>query len=305
MTEYLKNNIRYSVEDLLYLVNRLRDPQTGCPWDVQQNYRTIIPHTLEEVYEVVDAIDNQDFVNLKEELGDLLLQIILYTQFAKEDDQFSFAEVVSDLVAKLIRRHPHVFPEGTLESRIQPTNNLTLDNVRQSWDEIKKSEKRMNHSSSNSRGVSEPLQTERLLDGLPRALPAIQRALKLQVCAAKIGFDWNSVPKVVEKLDEELAELKALLLPDDATESVGQLNAQKAREAITGEIGDIMFVCVNIARHMKIDPEEALRKTNRKFESRFNYLEDSLKKQGVSLQEASLAQMEALWEEAKCRLDDE
>lgn len=260
---------QYSIDDLLYLMARLRDPQAGCPWDIKQDYASIAPSTLEEAYEVVDAIEKQDFVHLKEELGDLLFQVIFYSQLGKEEQRFEFAGVVSDLVAKLIRRHPHVFPDGTLESRIDNRHTLPSD-VKARWEEIKQQER----AAKGAQG---------LLADVPLNLPSLSRAAKLQKRAASVGFDWEDVYGPIAKVREELLEVEAELESGD-------------HQALEEELGDLLFAVVNIARYQKIDPEQALRRANQKFEQRFHYIEQhSLQ----PLAESTLAEMNSLWDQAK------
>ena len=260
---------KYSADDLLYLMARLRDPQTGCPWDIKQDYASIAPSTLEEAYEVVDAIEKQDFVHLKEELGDLLFQVIFYSQIGKEENRFDFGGVVSDLVEKLVRRHPHVFPDGTLASKIDNRHTLPAD-VKERWDAIKQQER-------DAKGA------QGLLADVPVNLPALSRAAKLQKRAATVGFDWTDVQGPIDKVREELEEVEEALSSNDMA-------------AVEEELGDLLFAVVNIARYIKIDPEQALRKANLKFENRFGYIETHLEK---PLAAASLEEMEALWVKAK------
>lgn len=260
---------QYTIDDLLYLMARLRDPETGCPWDITQNYASIAPSTLEEAYEVVDAIEKQDFVHLKEELGDLLFQVIFYSQLGKEEGRFEFAEVVSGLVAKLIRRHPHVFPDGTLHSRVENRHTLPTD-VKVRWEAIKQQER-------------EEKGTLGLLADVPLGLPSLSRAAKLQKRAAGVGFDWGDVYGPIAKVREELMEVEAELDSGD--------NA-----ALEEELGDLLFAVVNIARYQKIDPEQALRIANQKFEQRFHYIEANANK---PLTETSIDEMNRLWDEAK------
>ena len=262
---------QYSTDDLLYLMARLRDPHTGCPWDIKQDYASIAPSTLEEAYEVVDAIEKQDFVHLKEELGDLLFQVIFYSQLGKEESRFDFAGVVNDLVEKLVRRHPHVFPAGTLASKIDNRHTLPTD-VKARWETIKQLER-------NAKGA------QSLLADVPLNLPALSRAAKLQKRAASVGFDWLDVQGPIAKVREELVEVEeALIAGDDA--------------AIEEELGDLFFAVVNVSRYLKIDPERALRKASQKFESRFNYIETHL---NIPIAEASIEEMTVLWDEAKAR----
>lgn len=262
-------NYKYSTDDLLYLMTRLRDPQTGCPWDIKQDYASIAPSTLEEAYEVVDAIEKQDFVHLKEELGDLLFQVIFYSQIGKEENRFEFAGVVNDLVEKLVRRHPHVFPDGTLQSKIDNRHTLPA-NVKERWEAIKQQER-------DAKGA------QGLLADVPRNLPALSRAAKLQKRAATVGFDWVDVQGPIAKVREELIEVEEALIADD-------------NDAIEEELGDLFFAVVNISRYLKIDPELALRKASQKFEKRFNYIETNLDK---PLAEATIDEMTVLWDEAK------
>lgn len=260
---------QYSTDDLLYLMARLRDPQTGCPWDIKQDYASIAPSTLEEAYEVVDAIEKQDFVHLKEELGDLLFQVIFYSQIGKEENRFEFAGVVNDLVEKLVRRHPHVFPDGTLQSKIDNRHTLPAD-VKERWETIKQQER-------DAKGA------QSLLADVPVNLPALSRAAKLQKRAATVGFDWVDVQGPIAKVREELIEVEeALIAIDD--------------EAVEEELGDLFFAVVNVSRYLKIDPEQALRKASQKFEQRFNYIETHLDK---PLAEATIEEMTILWDEAK------
>lgn len=260
---------KYSADDLLYLMARLRDPQTGCPWDIKQDYASIAPSTLEEAYEVVDAIEKQDFVHLKEELGDLLFQVIFYSQIGKEENRFDFGGVVSDLVEKLVRRHPHVFPDGTLASKIDNRHTLPTD-VKERWEAIKQQER-------DAKGA------QGLLADVPVNLPALSRAAKLQKRAATVGFDWTDVQGPIDKVREELEEVEEALSTNDMA-------------AVEEELGDLLFAVVNIARYIKIDPEQALRKANLKFENRFGYIETHLEK---PLAAATLEEMEALWLKAK------
>lgn len=261
----------YTIVDALAVMRQLRDPTTGCPWDVKQTFDTIVPCTLEEVYEVVDTIERKDFAHLKDELGDLLLQILFYSQMADEAQHFNFEQVVSDLVEKLIRRHPHVFPHGDLQS-IDKQSTLTDQELRANWDAIKQSEK----PSINDMSV---------LAGVPLALPAIQRAQKLQKKAAKTGFDWAQLSDIVDKLREEMEEFEqSVKQNDDIT-------------AIQSEVGDLLFTCVNIARYLHIDAEEALRHTNHKFERRFRRVESLVREQ--QLDKPSLQQMDLFWDQTK------
>ena len=248
----------YTIEDLKTLMARLRDPETGCPWDTRQSYKTIVPHTLEEAYEVADAIEREDYPHLKDELGDLLFQVIFYTQLGREDGHFDFDGVVDHLVRKLVRRHPHVFPEGTLESRIDPDNRPDEAWIKESWERIKAEERALKPAPEASAELSR-------LDGIARTLPAMARAEKLQKRAARHGFDWPDVGPVFDKLHEEIDELK------EAWEAA-QTGAGDP-DAVEDELGDLLFVCVNLARFMKVNPEQALNRTNHKFDARFRAIE--------------------------------
>lgn len=269
----------YTISDLLELMARLRDPERGCPWDLQQSFATIAPHTLEECYELVDAIERGDFAQIRDELGDVLFQVIFYAQLGREQGRFDFAEVVHNIVEKLLRRHPHVFPSGKLyeasgELREDDVRrDIGVDQVGSNWERIKQQER----ADKNQTGV---------LDDVPVALPALSRALKLQKRAARVGFDWDSWRDVLVKMEEEKAELQAAIAADNP-------------DHIADEMGDLLFCCVNLARFLQVDPETALRASNRKFERRFGYIERALAAQGRSFEQASLAEMEALWNEAK------
>jgi MazG family protein len=240
---------------------RLRSPD-GCPWDREQTFDTIKPYLLEETYEVMDAIDARDWDGLADELGDLLLQVVFFSQMAKEAGHFEVSDAIEAINSKLIRRHPHVFGEGEAK---------TAADVVRKWDEIKATEK------PRPKG---------LLSGVPRSLPALMEARQIAGKAAGAGFDWESVDQVLEKLREELAEL------DQARQAGSQ-------EDLQDEIGDLLFVIVNIARFLKVDPEQALRGTNSKFRRRFEHVEQRLEAQGKSPREATIEEMERLWQEAK------
>jgi len=249
---------------------RLRAPG-GCPWDREQTFDTIKPFLLEETYEVMEAIDARDWPELTGELGDLLLQSVFFSQLAAEQNLFSIADALDAINEKLIRRHPHVFGEQTAQ---------TAGDVRRIWGEVKTEEKKL----KGERAAG-------LLDSLPRALPALVEAQQLTARAAHVGFDWNNAEQVLEKLHEELAEFDAARR--------GALQGQAVPEELEGELGDMLFVLVNLARFVKVDPEQALRKTNAKFRRRFGYIERKLGEQGKSPEDATLAQMDALWEESK------
>ena len=253
---------------LLEIMAALRTPETGCPWDLAQNFSTIAPYTLEEAYEVADAIARDDLADLKDELGDLLLQVVFHARMAEEQDAFDFGDVVQAITEKLIRRHPHVFADET-----SPTPRA----VEGLWERIKAEEKVTNKTGQTG-----------ALAGIPVALPALSRALKLQMKASKVGFDWNDPRAVLRKIREEADEIEAEL---------DRSRANKA--AIAGEVGDLLFAVVNLARHLDADPEAVLRQTNLKFERRFAAIERALAARGKAPKEVSLAEMDALWNEAK------
>jgi nucleoside triphosphate diphosphatase len=266
---------RYVLADLLTVMQRLRDPGRGCPWDLQQSFASIAPHTLEECYELVDAIERGDAPQIREELGDVLFQVIFYAQLGREQDQFNFDDLVHGLVNKLLRRHPHVFPNGELEigdSRAE-SETTAVEQVNRNWERIKQEER----AAKQQTGV---------LDDVPLALPALSRAAKLQKRAARVGFDWTDWRDIVAKIDEEQQELIEAIASGD-------------REKITEELGDLLFSGVNLARFLDIDPEAALRACNRKFERRFGFIERALAERGRRPEQASLAEMDALWAAAK------
>ncbi len=274
----------YTIEDLKTLMARLRDPDTGCPWDTRQSYKTIVPHTLEEAYEVADAIEREDYPHLKDELGDLLFQVIFYTQLGREDGHFDFDGVVDHLVHKLVRRHPHVFPEGTLESRIDPDNRPDEAWIKESWERIKAEERALKPEAETGTPASR-------LDGIARTLPAMARAEKLQKRAARHGFDWPNVGPVFDKLHEEIDELKEAW--EAARTGAGD------PDAVEDELGDLLFVCVNLARFMKVNPEQALNRTNHKFDARFRAIERVLEREGRDMDEESLEALDAVWQAVK------
>jgi len=278
--------MNYSIDDLKVLMTRLRDPETGCPWDTKQTYRSIVPHTLEEAHEVADAIEREDYGNLKDELGDLLFQVIFYSQIGEEEGRFSFDAVVDNLVRKLVRRHPHVFPEGTLESRIDPDNRPDEAWIKESWERIKAEERAQKQAEDSPAAAP----TSRL-DGIARALPGMVRAEKLQKRASRHGFDWPDVGPVFDKLHEEIDELKEAW---QAAES-----GQGDHDAVEDELGDLLFVCVNLARFMKVNPEQAVGRTNHKFEARFRAIEQVLERDGRSFDAETLETLDEIWQSVK------
>ncbi|MDF2490704.1 MAG: mazG [Pseudomonas sp.] len=265
----------YTLDDLLHLMARLRDPAHGCPWDLEQDYASIVAHTLEEAYEVADTIERGDFEHLQGELGDLLFQVVYYSQLAREEGRFEFAGVVDAITRKLIRRHPHVFPTGDLYAPVD-TPSLSEAEVKQRWEEIKAAERA-------EKSVPEQLS---LLDDVPTALPALSRSAKLQKRAAQVGFDWPDALPVLDKVREELDE-------------VLQAMAEGDPQALEDEVGDLLFAAVNLARHLKLDPENALRGANRKFERRFRFIEQVLRDIGRPIEDCTLEDLDALWGEAK------
>ncbi|MBT0956509.1 nucleoside triphosphate pyrophosphohydrolase [Alphaproteobacteria bacterium KMM 3653] len=252
---------------LLEIMRRLRDPKGGCPWDIEQTYETIAPYTIEEAYEVADAVTRGAWEELKGELGDLLLQVVYFAQMAQEDGHFDFADIARAISDKMVARHPHVFGD---ESRDKSAHQQTID-----WEVQKQAER-------DAKGE------DRVLDGVALGLPALTRALKLQKRAARVGFDWNDPKAVLAKIVEESQELA------EAAENADP-------DAIEDEMGDLLFVTANLARHLGVDPEAALRRTNEKFIRRFNSIEDDLKAQGSTPAKASLAEMDRLWDAAKAR----
>jgi MazG family protein len=256
----------HNISALLAIMQRLRDPERGCPWDVEQSFATISPYTIEEAYEVAGAIEDKDWPALKDELGDLLFQVVFHAQMAAERGLFDFGDVVAAVTDKMVRRHPHVF--GDLAGIDTAEAQVTA------WEEHKARERAAKPDAS-------------LLDDVPRALPALLRAVKLQKRAARVGFDWDSTDKVLEKLLEEAQEIT------DAQAS----GAPPAK--IEEELGDLLFVVANLARHLKVDPETALRGANEKFSRRFRFIEQSLRTEGKTPASATLDEMEALWQKAK------
>jgi ATP diphosphatase len=258
------------IERLLEVMARLRDPEGGCPWDLEQDFASIAPYTIEEAYEVADAIARGDLVQLKDELGDLLLQVAYHAQMAKKAGLFDFDQVAAAIADKMIRRHPHVFGGAEVESARAQSH---------AWEGVKATER-----ASRAGGVDGK---PGVLDDVPLALPALVRAAKLQRRAARVGFDWPQPVHVLDKIDEEIAELRA------------ELEQGASCERLSDEIGDLLFAVVNLARHLEVDGESALRRANAKFERRFRRVEDALSVRGRRLEDASLEEMEALWQQAK------
>ena len=252
---------------LLEIMARLRDPETGCPWDIEQTYASIVPYTIEEAYEVAEAVERNDMTELEDELGDLLLQVVYYTQMASDDGYFTFDSVTKHIADKMIHRHPHVFGGA---SRDKSADQQIVD-----WERIKAAERATKDNGK-----------VRTLQGVAKNLPALTRAVKLQKRAARVGFDWPETIKVLDKIKEEAAEL---------IEARATLPYAKQVE----EFGDLMFAMANLGRHLKIDPEEALRGANRKFQGRFEYIEDALETDGKTPKQSNLMEMDRLWNRAK------
>ncbi|MBX3584563.1 MAG: nucleoside triphosphate pyrophosphohydrolase [Rhizobiaceae bacterium] len=265
------------ISRLLEIMAALRDLQTGCPWDIEQDFQTIAPYTIEEAYEVADAIARKDTDDLREELGDLLLQVVYHAQMAQELNEFSFGDVVQAITEKMIRRHPHVF--GDAEAR-------SAGMAKGMWEKIKAEEKALKRKARLARGLDPEDHGKGFLDGVPLAFPALTRALKLQEKAARVGFDWSEAEPILDKIEEEIGELREAMARNDKT-------------ATQDELGDLLFALANLGRHLKIDPEVALSGTNDKFRRRFHYIERSLKAAGRDLEGSTLEEMEALWQQAK------
>ena len=300
------------VARLVEIMAELRTPVTGCPWDLAQSFETIAPYTVEEAYEVADAIERRDLVDLKEELGDLLLQVVYHARLAEEDGAFDFGDVVVGITAKMIRRHPHVFGNE---------RGASAEDVKETWQRIKAEEKATRAAerarqmemagkrSGRSAAPMQPPSPSQVLKDVPRPLPALSRAAKLQDKAATVGFDWPSLAPVFDKVREEMAELEDVALAADprgepqaarigeTTDIDGDAAGRVSR--IEEELGDLLFVLANVGRHLGIDPENALRRTNAKFERRFGFVEARLAERGKSPSESDLAEMDDLWNEAK------
>ncbi|MEH6720920.1 MAG: nucleoside triphosphate pyrophosphohydrolase [Aurantimonas endophytica] len=268
---------------LIEIMAALRDPASGCPWDLEQDFSTIAPYTVEEAYEVADAIERDDMVDLREELGDLLLQVVYHAQLAAEAGSFDFGDVVDGVTRKMIRRHPHVF--GDAEARSAGSAQVHWERIKAEERAEKAALRQANGSPTNDAGTDTGA---RHLDGVSTAFPALTLALKVQKQAAEIGFDWDSAGPIIAKIDEELAELAEAVAARDA-------------DASEAELGDLLFSVVNLARFHRIDPEVALRRCVLKFRDRFGFIETELAASGRSLQAASLEEMEALWIAAKTR----
>jgi ATP diphosphatase len=267
---------------LIEIMAALRTPVTGCPWDLEQSFETIAPFTIEEAYEVADAIARRDRLDLKDELGDLLLQVVFHSRLAEEEGSFSFPDVLEAITTKMIRRHPHVFPSDEFGD----VSAMTPAEVKGLWHRIKAAEKAEKSAARSAAGLPEPRATASALDGVPTALPALTRAWKIQAKASAVGFDWNDPIKVLDKIREETDEVSEALRSGD-------------RAHVIEEIGDLLFVIANLARHVGADPESALAAANAKFENRFRHVEQALAGEGKSPEAATLEEMEAHWQAAK------
>jgi ATP diphosphatase len=255
----------YSIEDLLNIMQRLRDPDNGCPWDLKQTYASLVPMTLEEAYEIADAVDRHDLAELQGELGDVLLHIVFYAQIAKEQGEFHFADVVQTICEKMIRRHPHIFGDENAADELD---------VKQRWEAIKKQE----------RAAKNKAHADDFFEGITAALPALKHAVKLKKRAATIGFDWQHWEPAADKVNEELEEVR------------DSLRNNESKERVEEELGDLLFTVANLAEQLKIDPENALRKANKKFSNRVNRMLDHLNAEGKHIEDCSLEEMDAAWD---------
>ena len=269
-----ETSLTYGIDDLRRIMARLRDPDRGCPWDLKQDFGTIASFTLEETYELIDAIESEQFDQVKDELGDVLFQIIFYAQLGVEQGLFDFDSIVDGIAKKLLRRHPHVFTDSDIES--QSNTDISIAEVKDNWERIKKEERQARDR-------------PHMLDDIPRALPALPRAQKLQKRVSRIGFDWATAAGVLDKVQEEISELEAALVEGEA-------------EDIESEMGDLLFSAVNLSRHLGVDAETALRRATHRFEQRFRMMEESAQSDGSSLELESAEQLEARWELAKLAL---
>ncbi|WP_305420820.1 nucleoside triphosphate pyrophosphohydrolase [Photobacterium leiognathi] len=268
----MDNKKSSQIEQLLTIMSQLRDPNRGCPWDLKQNFDSIVPYTLEEAYEVVDAIEQRNWSDVKEELGDLLFQVIFYSQMAKEQGLFEFDDVVAGINEKLVRRHPHVFSDADFADEVA---------VKQNWEAEKAKER------------AEKEQDPSLLANIPNALPALMRADKIQKRCANVGFDWDELAPVVDKVKEELDEVM-----DEVIQAVPE------QQRIEEELGDLLFSVVNLSRHLNVKPELALQKANRKFEKRFRQVEKNVLEQGKRISQCSLSELDAEWNRVKEKPED-
>lgn len=259
---------QYQMADLLRIMTQLRHPEQGCPWDQQQTFASIVPFTLEEAYEVADAIANEDWQALPSELGDLLFQVVFYAELGREQNQFDFDDVVNRICHKLISRHPHVFGE-------QSKRQLSEQQLTENWERQKATERQAKAQTS-------------ILDDIPKALPSLSRAVKIQKRVARVGFDWHELAPVVDKVQEEIAEVLAEVAPD-----------KPASAALKEEVGDLLFAVANLARHLGVNPEDALQTANRKFERRFQGVEQRVVASGQAFEKHTLESLEAFWQQVK------
>ncbi|SCA55180.1 nucleoside triphosphate pyrophosphohydrolase [Candidatus Terasakiella magnetica] len=272
MTKFDSGSFDSEISRLLVIMAKLRDPENGCPWDIEQTFATIAPHTIEEAYEVADAIEHADWPHLQEELGDLLLQVVFHAQMAKDENLFEFNDVAKSIADKMLSRHPHVFGDELIETADQQTVH---------WEKLKEQERK---EKAAQKGDSPPS----ALDGVSTGLPSMTRAMKLQKRAVRVGFDWPDVNGVLDKIREELAEVE---------EEVREVNLSQDR--IKDEIGDLLFTVVNLARWADVDPDSALRSCNAKFERRFKAMETGVCSTGKEMPQATLEEMESFWQAAK------
>ncbi len=268
-----KTETIHPMDALLAIMSRLRDPETGCPWDLRQDFRTIVPYTVEETYELVDAIEAADYEQVREELGDVLFQVVFYAQLGAERELFDFKDVLDGISSKLVSRHPHVF--GDLQAS-ETGQSLSEAEVKQNWERFKQAEREKKMRSA-------------ILDDVPRALPSLSRAQKLQKRAARVGFDWQDTDGVWGKIEEEMAELREAIAADSQAE-------------IEAELGDVLIAVVNLARHLGIDAETATRRANGRFEDRFRLMEQAADEDGVALDQETVEQLEERWQRAKAKL---
>ena len=266
-----------NLQSLLNIMEKLRDPKKGCPWDIKQTFDSIVSHTIEEAYEVADAIEQKDFMELKGELGDLLFQVVFYAQMAKEQKLFDFDDIIETLSEKLVRRHPHVFAQAEFTNEQE---------VHANWEAEKEKERTF-------KALSEK-KSDSVLDNIPLALPALNRAYKIQKRCENVGFDWDTLPPVIDKIKEEIDEVLVEVKRDDLT-------AQEKQARIEDELGDLLFANVNLVRHLKCNPEQVLRQANNKFEKRFRQVELMVLKQGKKMSDCSAAELDAIWDLIKER----
>lgn len=273
------------ISKLLEIMTALRTPKTGCPWDLEQDFKSIIPYTIEEAYEVADAIERNDMEDLRLELGDLLFQSVYHAQMASEAGDFDFGDVIEGITTKMIRRHPHVF--GTEDVNAEQFSATGM--AKGTWEKIKAEEKEEQIEARKEKGLPPKPLKNSLLDDVPNTLPGLAVGVKLQQKASKVGFDWNDPKAVISKIREELDEVEAELKDNN-------------KDKLTDEIGDVLFAMANLARHLDIDPDTALRSTNQKFRKRFSYIERSLTQSGKKIEDVDLDTMESLWVKAKTEL---